>query len=91
MSAPQCWKIGQSGLEPPAGARNREKANVKIRRNPPLQILPLILNFKKQTRFKYCTLILHCVLRVQQMLSSLFRIKSKCTILNMIHFEKCSF
>ena len=28
----------------PAGARNRRKATVKIRRNPPLHILPLIQN-----------------------------------------------
>ncbi len=28
--------------EGPAGARNRRKATVKIRRNPPLRILPLI-------------------------------------------------
>ena len=32
-------------LEPPAGAKNREKATVKIRRNSPLRILPLIRNF----------------------------------------------
>ena len=38
MSAPQ-------GLKPPAGARNRRKATVKIRRHWPLQILPLIQKF----------------------------------------------
>ena len=34
-----------AGLEPPAGARNRKKATVKIRRNWPLRILPLIRFF----------------------------------------------
>ncbi len=37
MIAPQGYKIGPTGLdlEPPAGARNRRNASVKIRRNPP--------------------------------------------------------
>ena len=39
MSAPQGKEIG------PAGARNMKKATVKIRRNPPLWILPLIQIF----------------------------------------------
>ena len=40
MSAPQGWKID------PTGARNRRKATGKIRRNPPIHILPLIRKVK---------------------------------------------
>ncbi len=42
MSALQGLKIGHIGLEPSAGVRNRRIVYVKIRRNPPLKILPLI-------------------------------------------------
>ena len=33
MSAPQGQKISPAGLEPPAGARNRRKPTMKMRRN----------------------------------------------------------
>ena len=42
MSAPQGWESSPAGLETPAGARNRIKATVKIQRNRPFRILPLI-------------------------------------------------
>ena len=43
--------------ERPAGARNRRKATMKIRRNPPIRILPLIRIFlvflnTKERRYK---------------------------------------
>ena len=41
---PKVWKIDHAGLELPARGRNTRKATVKVRRNPPLQILPLIQN-----------------------------------------------
>ena len=40
MIAPQDYAVGSAGLEPAAGARNRRKATVKIRRNAPLGALP---------------------------------------------------
>ncbi len=40
---PNRVRISPALLELPAGARNRIKATVKIRKKPSLQILPLIL------------------------------------------------
>ena len=58
MNAPQGKEIGPVGLEPPGGARNRRKATVKIRRNPQLQIRPLIRFFlnKLFSKFKLAKL-----------------------------------
>ena len=42
MIALEGQKIDPAGLELPEEARNKRKATVKIRRNPPLPILPLI-------------------------------------------------
>ena len=39
--APQGKKFGPTVLDPPAGARNRRKYNVKIRRNPSPEIIRL--------------------------------------------------